>query len=91
MTLNRFLDRTARTLHPTAALVWLLLLRDERTGTASAAVADLARRAGVSVATVKRHLRTLRAAGLVVAVRRGRPTVGPTVYRLRPTRKRPGP
>jgi DNA-binding transcriptional ArsR family regulator len=85
---NRFLDRTARTLAPTAVVVWILLLRDERGGSAATAVADLARRAGVSEATAKRHLKVLRERGLAVPVRRGRPGVGPTRYRLHPVRTR---
>jgi len=83
LALNQFLDRTARELHPSAALVWVLLLRDERSGTARTAVSDLARRAGVSERTVKRHLSALKACGLLEVVKAGKPDAGPTVYKLR--------
>ncbi len=83
LALNRFLDRTARTLHPSAALVWMQLLRDERGGTARAAVTDLARRCGLSPRTVKRRLADLKVAGLVEVVKGGSQDTGPTVYKLR--------
>ena len=82
---NLFLDRSAQP-SPAAALVWLLLWRDERGGTARTAVSDLARRSGLSARTVKRSLGALRRRGLVETVRHGSPSAGPTVYRLRPTR-----
>ena len=88
MPLNRFLDRTARTLHPTAALVWLLLLRDERGGTARTAVTDLARRSGLSPRTVKQGLAELKAAGLVEVGPGGSQDTGPTVYTVRPVPRR---
>ena len=79
---NRFLDRVARTLHPTTALVWMLLWRDEREGKAQTAVSDLARRSGRSERTVKRALKELRVRGLLGTVAGGNETVGPTVHRL---------
>lgn len=88
LTLNRFLDGTARTLHPSAAIVWLQLLRDERDGTACAAVTDLARRCGLSARTVKRRLAELKALGLLRVVAPGTRGAGATVYRLRPTPRR---
>ena len=84
---NRFLDRSARTLSPSAVVVWVLLWRDERGGTARTAVSDLARRLGPSSRTVKRALRALRAGGFVRPVHRGTPTTGQTVYYLRETNK----
>jgi hypothetical protein len=83
-TVNRFLDRSLPSLSPTAALVWVLLWRDERGGTVRTAASDLARRSGLSERTVKRGLRALREGGFVVPVHRGTPTTGPTVYRLQP-------
>jgi hypothetical protein len=82
---NVFLDRSAQTLPPAAALVWLLLWRDERGGTARTAVSDLARRSGLSARTVKRALAALRRGGFAVPVHRGTPGTGPAVYRLRAT------
>lgn len=84
LSLNQFLDRMARTLHPSASLVWLLLLRDERNGTAKTAVSDLARRSGLAERTVKRQLRTLKNRGLLEVVAAGKPERGPTIYKLRP-------
>lgn len=82
LALNRFLDNTARAIHPSAALVWLQLLRDERDGTARTAIADLARRCGLSSRTVKRRLAELKACGLVKVLKQGTRDVGPTVYKL---------
>ena len=84
--LNRFLDATARDLHPSAALVWVQLLRDERAGTARTAVADLARRCGQSPRSIKRHLAVLKARGLLVVVEAGARGVAPTTYRLHATK-----
>lgn len=88
LALNQFLDRTARTLHPSAALVWLQLLRDERGGTARTAVTDLARRCGLSPRTVKRRLAELKAAHLVEVVQCGSQDTGPTIYKLRAVPRR---
>lgn len=87
-TLNWFLDRTARTLHPSATVVWLQLLRDERGGTARTAVTDLARRCGLSPRTVKRRLAELKAAQLVEVVQCGSQDTGPTIYKLRAVPRR---
>lgn len=83
-TVNRFVDETMRDLNPTAALVWLVLWRDERKGTASASLADLAERTGRSRRAVVYALRELRDAGLVKQIRRGAPGGQPNVYRIRP-------
>jgi DNA-binding transcriptional ArsR family regulator len=88
LALNRFLDRTVQTLHPSAALVWLQLLRDERGGTARTAVTDLARRCGLSPRTVKRHLAELKACGLLTVVKSGSRDSGPGVYKLRSVSRR---
>lgn len=87
LALNRFLDSTARTLHPSAALVWLQLLRDERGGMARTAVSDLARRCGLSPRTVKRRLAQLKECGLVEVAQRGSRDAGPSAYELRAVRK----
>jgi DNA-binding transcriptional ArsR family regulator len=88
LVLNRFLDHTVRTLHPSAALVWLQLLRDERGGTARTAVSDLARRCGLSPRTVKRRLAELRTCGLLEVVEQGTRETGPTMYKLRALTRR---
>jgi hypothetical protein len=84
--LNAFLDATLRHLTRTEAAVWLLLFRDTKAdGLARTGQADLARRAGCNVGTVKRALAKLAGRGLLIVVRRGRIGAGPSIYRLRPT------
>ena len=74
-------------LTPAEALVWLVLYRDTKgDGLARTAQADIARRAGLSVRGVKLALRTLKAKGMVQVVRRGQLNVGPSIYRVHPTR-----
>lgn len=84
--LNAFLDATLRHLTRTEAAVWLLLFRDTKAeGLARTGQADLAKRAGCNVGTVKRALAKLADRGLLIVVRRGRIGAGPSIYRLRPT------
>jgi DNA-binding transcriptional ArsR family regulator len=83
-TINLFLDETARDLNRTAALAWVCLWRDERNGRTSASLADMAARMGSSRRAVTYALQELQAAGLVKLVRRGSPSGGPNVYRIRP-------
>jgi hypothetical protein len=81
--INLFLDATARTLTPAQALVWVILWRDtKREGTARTSYADLARRAGVSLSTVKRAVGVLTERGLATVVYRGSLRRGASVYRL---------
>ena len=85
---NAFLDVSARTLPPSACLVWVLLWRDTKPeGLARTSQQDMAERLGLTVKTVKLALRTLRAAGLLEVVHRGRIGAGPSVYRLFSTRE----
>jgi hypothetical protein len=73
-------------LTPAEALVWLVLFRDTKdTGTARTGQADIARRAGLDVRTVRRAVASLAAKGLLQTVRRGRLNAGPSVCRVRPT------
>ena len=82
---NAFLDVSARTLPPSASLVWVLLWRDTKPEElARTAQEDLARRSGLTPKTVKRAIRILRAGGLLEVVQRGRLGAGPSVYRLFP-------
>jgi hypothetical protein len=83
--LNAFLDFTAGTLTRAEVLVWLILFRDTKPeGTARTSQADLARRAGVDVKTVKRAVAELRRRRLVTVVCRGSLHRGPSVYRVYP-------
>ena len=87
--LNAFVDFTMQELSRAEALVWLVLYRDTKDGTARTAQTDIARRAGVNVRTVKRAIAGLHRRGLLVLVHRGSLRRGPSTYRLRPltTRK----
>jgi hypothetical protein len=86
--INLFVDATAQTLTPAQALVWVILWRDtKREGTARTSHADLARRAGVSLSTVKRAIGVLTRRGLVTVVYRGSLWRGASVYRLAPLLK----
>ena len=86
--LNAFVDFgiAATNLTPAESLVWLVLFRDTKgTGTARTGQADIARRAGIDVRTVRRAVAALEAKGMLTTVRRGRLNAGPSVYRVRPT------
>lgn len=84
-TLNAFVDMGMADLTGAEAKVWLILFRDTKgTGTARTAQTDLARRAGLSVRSVKLALRSLTAKGMVRLVHRGRLNVGPSVHTVHP-------
>ena len=83
--LNTFVDGTAGTLQRAEVLVWLVLYRDTRDGTARPSHADIARRAGVSRRTVVRAVARLLRRKLLVLVYRGGLNRGPSVYRVRAT------
>jgi hypothetical protein len=83
--LNAFVDFTMQELSRAEALVWLALFRDTKPeGTAKTSQADLARRAGVNVGTVKRAIAGLRRRGLLTVVFRGSLRRGPSAYRVHP-------
>lgn len=83
--LNAFVDMGMADLTGAETKVWLILFRDTKgTGTARTAQADLARRAGLSVRSVKLALRSLTAKGMVRLVHRGRLNVGPSVHTVHP-------
>ena len=88
--LNAFLDFTLRDLDRAAAFVWLLLYRDTKPdGVARTSQADLARRAGVDVRTVRRATRTLVGRGLLTVVHRGSLRSGLSTYRVHPLDRPP--
>lgn len=80
--LNSFVDATLAELSGAEAKVWLILFRDTKakTGTARTGQADIARRAGLSVRSVKNAVKSLRDKGLLKVRRRGRVNAGPSVY-----------
>ena len=83
--LNAFVDFTMQDLPRAEVLVWLALFRDTKAdGLARTSQADLARRAGVNVGTVKRAVAGLRRRGLLAVVFRGSLRRGPSAYRVRP-------
>lgn len=87
--LNAFVDFgiADADLTPAEALVWLVLFRDTKAdGTARTAQADIARRTGLDVRTVRRAVAALETKGMLRTVRRGRLNAGPSVYRAHPTR-----
>jgi len=87
--LNAFVDFgiADAKLTPAEALVWLVLYRDTKAnGVARTGQTDIARRAGLSVRGVKKAIRALTAKGMVHVLNRGRLNVGPSVYRVHPTR-----
>ena len=82
--INAFVDFALRRVLRSDAVVWLVLWRDTKPdGLARTSGADMARRTGLHVSTVKRAVRRLRRAGLLVVVRRGSLRSGPSVYRVR--------
>ena len=83
--LNAFVDFTMAELDHPCRSVWLVLFRDTRPdGLARTAQSDIARRIGMSVATVKRSLRRLESFGLVTVKYRGGMGGRLSVYRVNP-------
>lgn len=83
--LNSFVDFTAAGLPRAETLVWLILFRDTKPdGLARTSQADLARRAGANVRTVKRAVANLERRALLKIVRRGGLRQGPSTYRVKP-------
>lgn len=83
--LNKFVDVTMRELTASETLVWLLLYRDTRNGIATAAQSDIARRTGLTQATVSLAIRRLAKRGLVRVIRQGGFRKGLSSYRIRDT------
>jgi hypothetical protein len=85
---NAFVDFTMRDLPRAEALVWLVLFRDTKPdGLVRTSQADLARRVGAHVCTIKRAVPALRARGLLTVVFRGSLRRGPSTYRVHPLTK----
>lgn len=83
--LNAFVDFTMQELSRAEALTWLVLFRDTKPdSTAQTSQADLARRAGVNIGTVKRAVAKLRRRGLLTVVFQGSLRRGPSAYRVHP-------
>ena len=85
--LNAFVDFTAGTLNRGEILVWLVLYRDTKNGTAATSQADIARRTGLCKRTVQLATQRLEAAGLLKRVHRGGLRRGTSRYRVFGLRK----
>ena len=84
-TINAFVDFSMAGLRPCERAVWMLLWRDTKPeGLAQTSQADLARRAGASVRAVNVAVRELSRQGLLIVVRRGGLSAGPSSYRVVP-------
>ena len=82
--MNEFLDCTVADLTRSQALVWLVLFRDTRNGTARTSMQDIARRIGTSRRRTQDAINALISMGLVDRVRRGGINQGPSVYIVKP-------
>ncbi len=84
--LNGFVDASMAECTPSESVVWLVLYRDARNGVANTAQAWIAKRAGLTERTVRRALVGLQRHGLVDVLRKGGPSVGASLYRVRASR-----
>lgn len=85
---NAFVDVALRDILPSDGLVWLVLWRDTKpNGLARTSQADMARRTGLALSTVKRAIKRLVAAGLLTVAYRGGLRRGPSVYRVHGVRR----
>lgn len=82
--LNAFVDLTACELTRAEIVVWLILYRDTRDGSARTSQADIARRGGMTPKTAMRAIGRLQRRGLVRAIHRGGLNRGPSWYIIRP-------
>ncbi len=80
--LNAFCDFTAATLTRSELLVWLILYRDTKDGTAATSQVDIARRAGLCKRTVISALQRLEDRGLLKRIHRGGLRRGTSRYRV---------
>ena len=85
--LNAFVDFTAGTLNRAEVLVWLVLYRDTKDGTAATSQTDIARRTGLCRRTVVSVLQRLETTGLLKRVHRGGLRRGTSRYRVLGLRK----
>lgn len=83
-TFNAFIDTVARHLSPLEVVVWTIVFRDCRDGTASTSGRDLARRSGCSLRAVYAAVKRLRDARLITAVKLSTNKGEPSVYAVHP-------
>ncbi|WP_417735859.1 winged helix-turn-helix transcriptional regulator [Rosistilla oblonga] len=82
--LNAFIDSTMGRLSRSEIAVWMILYRDTRDGTVRTSQANIARRAGMSVRSVKVAIKKMTSAGLVRVVFQGGLNRGPSRYQVDP-------
>jgi len=82
--LNAFVDFTANELKRSDLLVWLVLYRDTRDGTARTAQRDIAKRTGLSRKTIERSVASLVRLGLLIVIHQGGFRRGASRYRVLP-------
>lgn len=87
-TLNAFTDATMRTLTPAQIAVWVILFRNERNGTTSRSVRQIATDGGLSLSGAHQSLASLIEAGLVEILQRARHRDEATTYRIHATPNR---
>lgn len=80
--LNGFVDCSMADLSKAELATWLCLYRDTRNGTACTSQADIARRSGLSVRSVKYAVKRLLDVGLLVRVFSGGLNRGPSRYKV---------
>lgn len=81
--LNTFIDFSMGELSRAEIVVWMILYRDTKEGTARTAQADIARRGKIDRRTVGRSLRRLAKRGLLKIVHQGGFRRGVSRYRVR--------
>jgi DNA-binding MarR family transcriptional regulator len=88
LVLNSFVDQSMRQLRTSEIAVWLTIYRDTRDGIARTAQSFIAARTGLSLSTVCRAVKTLRAKGLLVRLKQGGKGRGINLYRVLGRRQR---
>lgn len=84
--LNAFVDSSLAGLNKSEIATWLVLYRDVRDGIASASQSEISRRAGISVRSVRKAIRSLVVSGLLVVIYQGGLNRGPSKYNVQPLR-----
>lgn len=84
--LNEFVDLSLGGLTRSDLIVWIVLYRDTRNGTAQTAQADIARRGSISKRAVQYAMQRLRKYGLLKCVYQGGLNRGPSRWEVLPSR-----
>ena len=84
--LNQFVDQTLQRLTRSDIAAWLILYRDTQPdGTVRTSLNQIAERGGMSRRAAIDAVNRLSRSRLIQVVRKGGLSIGPTVYRVRPT------